>query len=51
MSRKEQKYKIKNLKEELKAANKANDFRLVKLTLLMIVLAVIAAFVYGRIQL
>jgi len=51
MSKKEQKYKIKNLKEQLKATNKANDFRLVKLTLLMVVLAAIAAFVYGRIHL
>ena len=51
MSVKEAKYQIKQLKDQLKATNKANDFRLVKLALVMVILAVIAAFVYGRIQL
>lgn len=42
---------IKALKRDLKAANRASDTRLLKLALIMLILAVVAAFIYGRIQL
>ncbi len=42
---------IKTLKKDLKAANRARDTRLLKLALIMLILAVVAAFIYGRIQL
>jgi len=48
---------IEQLKSELKAAKQdrisklqARNFRLLKLTLIMIILAIIAAFVHGRIH-
>lgn len=45
------KKEIEQLKDELKATYRKNDFRLLKMTLVMVVLAVIAAIVYGRLQL
>ena len=51
MSRRQRKKEIEQLKDQLKATNRENDFRLLKMTLVMVILAVIAAFMYGRIQL
>ncbi len=51
MSRRQTKKKMRQLKEQLQATNRASDFRLLELTLVMVTLAVIAAIVYGRIQL
>jgi hypothetical protein len=42
---------INALKRDLKAVNRARDTRLLKLALIMVILAVVAAFIYGRIQL
>lgn len=50
MSVKKTKYQIRQLKEQLKDTNKANDLRLLKLFVLMIVLAVAAALIHGRIN-
>jgi len=57
MSRKQKKAQIEQLEGELKAAQhgyvakvRASDFRLLKLALVMVILAIIAAFVHGRIQ-
>jgi hypothetical protein len=51
MSTRQIKNQMKQLREELKAANRSHDGRLLKLAFVMIILAVIAAFMYGRIQL
>lgn len=51
MSRKRTTVQIKQLKDELKAANRAMDARLLKLVLIMVILAAVAAFIYGRISL
>ena len=51
MSVKGTKQEIEHLKDELKATYRKNDLRLLKMTLLMVILAVIAALVYGRLQL
>lgn len=51
MSRKQTKKEIEQLKDQLKATNKASDFRLLKMALVMVILAIIAAFMHGRIQL
>jgi hypothetical protein len=51
MGRKETKKEIEQLKEQLKADNKNSDFRLLKLTFVLVILAIIAAFLQGRIQL
>lgn len=45
------KKEIEQLTDQLKATKRANDFRLLKLAVVMIILAIIAAFVHGRIQL
>ena len=45
------KIQIKQMKKDLRTASQTNDFRLLKLVLVMIVLLLVAAFVYGRIQL
>ena len=50
MSRKRKKEQIKQLKTELKTAYQASNYRLIKLALLMAVLAIIAAYMYGRIH-
>lgn len=38
------------LREQLKAANQASDTRLLKLAVLMVILALIAAFIHGKIH-
>jgi len=50
MSSKQTKSQIKQLKGELKTTNRASDLRLLKLFVLMILLAVMAALVHGRIN-
>jgi len=57
MSLKRDKAQIEQLKSELKAAQhgyvsivRASNFRLLKLTLVMVILAIITAFVHGLIQ-
>ena len=51
MSVKKTKQEIAQLKDELKATYRKNDFRLLKMTVFMVILAVIAAVMYGKIQL
>ena len=51
MNRKKAKTEIRELKKDMKAANRATDARLVKLALILVILAMVAAFIYGRIQL
>jgi t-SNARE complex subunit (syntaxin) len=51
MNIKQAKNQIGQLKDELKAASRARDNRLIKLAFVMIILALVAAFMYGRIQL
>ena len=51
MNRKEIKAEIKGLKKGLKQADRARNGRLFKFALVMVIIAVVAAFVYGRIQL
>lgn len=51
MSRKQTTIEIGQLKEQLKAANRESDFRLLKMVLVMIILAVIAGLMYGKIHL
>lgn len=50
MSVKQTKSQIKNLKSELRDVNRANDLRLLKLFVLMILLAAVAALLHGRIN-
>ena len=45
------KNQMSQLRHELKAANRSRDGRLLRLAFVMIILAIIAAFMYGRIQL
>ncbi len=49
MSRKEITQQIRQLKKQLRADNRASDIRLVKLAVIMVILALIAAAMYGRI--
>ena len=51
MSTKKTKRNIEHLKEELKSTYKKQDFRLLKMTVFMVILALIAAVMYGKIQL
>lgn len=51
MSVRKTKKEIEQLKDELKATYRKNDFRLLKMTVFMVILAVIAAVMYGKIQL
>ena len=51
MSRKQTKEQIAQLKQQLKATNRASDARLLKLALVMALLALIAAVIYGKIPL
>ncbi len=51
MGTKQTKREIRQLKDELKATNKTNDSHLLKMALVMIVLALVAGVVYGKIQL
>jgi len=50
MSVKQTKSQIRGLKEELKATNQANDLRLLKLFVLLILLVAFAAIINGRIN-
>ena len=57
MSRKKDKAQMKQLKKDLKAAEqnyvsgvRTSNYRLLKLALLMVILAIVVAFAYGRIQ-
>ena len=50
MSTKKTKREIENLKDQLKSTYRKQDFRLLKMTLLVIILAVIAALMHGRLQ-
>ncbi len=51
MGTKQTKQEIRQLKEQLKATYKANDFRLLKMALVLVLLAVLAGLVHDRIQL
>ncbi|MEA3227321.1 MAG: hypothetical protein U9Q07_15330 [Planctomycetota bacterium] len=51
MGTRQTKQEIRQLKGKLKATNRANDSELLKMTFVMILLAVVAGIVYGRIQL
>jgi hypothetical protein len=51
MRPKKTKREIEHLKHELKSTYRKQDSRLLKMTLLMVILAVIAALMYGRLQL
>ena len=51
MSIRQTQKKIEQMTDQIKATKRANDFRLLKLAMVMIILAIIAAFMYGRIQL
>lgn len=51
MGTKETQQEIQQLKKELKATNKANDSRLLKLVFVLAIVAVIAGIMHGRIQL
>ena len=51
MSVKQTKREIKSLKDQLQTTYRKNDFRLLKMALLMVILAVIAALMNGRLQL
>lgn len=51
MSTRQTKKEIENLKDQLKNTYRKNDFRLLKIALLMVILAVIAAVLHGRLQL
>ncbi len=46
MNRKKTKNKIKELKKELKAANRASNVRLFKLALVLVIILMVAAFIY-----
>jgi hypothetical protein len=51
MSIRQTKREIDQLEDQLKATNRENDRRLLKLVLFMVILAAIAGLMYGRIQL
>ena len=51
MGTKRTKQEIQQLKERLKSTYKANDSRLLKLALVLVILAVVAGVLHGRIQL
>jgi hypothetical protein len=46
MNRKKTKNQIKELKNDLKAANRASHFRLLKLALVLVIILMVAAFIY-----
>jgi hypothetical protein len=46
MNRKETKNQIKELKNELKTANRASHVRLFKLALVLVIILMVAAFIY-----
>jgi len=49
MNRKQTKNQIKQLKQELHAVNREHDYRLLKLALMLVILAAIAALIYNKI--
>lgn len=51
MSIKQTKQEIQQLKGKLKTTKKATDAQLLKLALVMVILAIVAGILYGRIQL
>ena len=51
MNRKQVKAQIKDLKGRLKATNRATNARLLQLTLVMLMLLLAVAIIYGKIQL
>jgi hypothetical protein len=51
MGRTQSKREIEQLKDQLKASYRESDFRLLKMVLVMVILAVIAGLMHGRIQL
>jgi len=51
MNIKRTKKQINELKQQVKAAKHKRDFRLLKLALVLVILAIVAAFMTGRIQL
>ncbi|MBN1972076.1 MAG: hypothetical protein JW787_00440 [Sedimentisphaerales bacterium] len=51
MSVKDAKLQVRQLKKQIKSTNSENDLLLLKLFVLMIFLAVIAAVMYGKINL
>ena len=51
MSVKDAKLQVKQLKKQIKATNKENDLLLLKLFVLMVFLAVVAAVIHGKITL
>jgi hypothetical protein len=50
MSTTKTKREIEHLKDELKSTYRKQDFRLLKMAVFMVILAVIAAVMYGKIQ-
>ena len=50
MSRAQIKSQIKQLKFQMRAENRVSDIRVLKLAVLMVILALIAAFRYGLIR-
>jgi hypothetical protein len=51
MSTRQTKKEIEHLEDQLKSTYRKQDFRLLKMALLMVILAVIAAIMHGRLQL
>jgi undecaprenyl pyrophosphate phosphatase UppP len=51
MSRTQTAKEIDHLKDQLKAEKRQSDFRLLKMVLIMVILAVIAGLMYGKIHL
>ena len=51
MGTKQTKQEIQQLQGELKATNRANDFRLLKLAFLLVLVTIAAGILQGRIQL
>lgn len=51
MSRREDKEQIKQLKLHLRTANRTTDHRLLRLALVMMILALIAAYIHDKIHL
>lgn len=50
MGRTQTRKEIVQLKDQLKASYRESDFRLLKMVLVMVILAVIAGLMHGRIQ-
>ena len=50
MSTKQDKEQIKHLKNKVNTAVRASDVRLLKLTMVMVILAIISVVMHGRLQ-